>query len=383
MLLDSSGTKFAGLAVGVYLSFMLFGLAQEQVHKGNWGPEGERFRFPLFLITVQSFCNMFVALMALGWSHALRHVFSPTKPAQLSLFGKCPWYVYACTSLSYILGLLFSNSALQHVDYPTQVLAKSCKMVAVMLAGVVLARRKYSLPQYTSVLILTGGIFMFSFFRSSGKAAGDPTSTLGIALLVMSLTCDGVTSVMQDKYISRHKPTAMQMNVSVNMFAFIYSLAALVLSGQLMSVLSFLAEADRRLSIAVLAFGLTSGVGQLFLFGLIRNFGALAATIATTTRKFFTILLSVVLYGHTIPPLSWIGVAMVFLGLGFNIYSKVAGKSKKSTQVNAPSIFETQPVAVNADPYDSDASYAPSERDLESDVESDVASVTMDSEVDR
>ena len=33
--------------------------------------------------------------------------------------------------------MIFSNNALKHVTYPTQVLAKSCKMIPVLLAGTI------------------------------------------------------------------------------------------------------------------------------------------------------------------------------------------------------------------------------------------------------
>ena len=31
--------------------------------------------------------------------------------------------------------MIFSNSSLKHVNYPTQVLGKSCKMIPVLVAG--------------------------------------------------------------------------------------------------------------------------------------------------------------------------------------------------------------------------------------------------------
>ena len=37
--------------------------------------------------------------------------------------------------MCYTLAMIFSNNALKHVSYPTQVLAKSCKMLPVLIAG--------------------------------------------------------------------------------------------------------------------------------------------------------------------------------------------------------------------------------------------------------
>jgi UDP-galactose transporter B1 len=47
----------------------------------------------------------------------------------------------------------------------------------------------------------------------------------------------------------------------------------------------------------------------------------------TTTRKFFTILFSVFLYGHVLSVQQWAGVAMVFLGLAVDAYAKARRRS--------------------------------------------------------
>lgn len=43
-------------------------------------------------------------------------------------------------------------------------------------------------------------------------------------------------------------------------------------------------------------------------------FGPLTCSIITTTRKFFTILASVVLFANPISPMQWVGTILVFLG---------------------------------------------------------------------
>lgn len=46
----------------------------------------------------------------------------------------------------------------------------------------------------------------------------------------------------------------------------------------------------------------------------------------TTTRKFFTILASVVFYGNALVSRQWVGVVLVFLGLGLD---SLFGKTRK------------------------------------------------------
>lgn len=54
---------------------------------------------------------------------------------------------------------------------------------------------------------------------------------------------------------------------------------------------------------------------QLFIFTTVTSFGPLMCSIVTTTRKFFSILLSVVIFQHPMLPRQWVGTVLVFTGL--------------------------------------------------------------------
>lgn len=72
---------------------------------------------------------------------------------------------------------------------------------------------------------------------------------------------------------------------------------------------------------------------QYFIFTTITNFGPLTCSIFTTTRKFFTILASVVIFGNALVTRQWAGVLLVFLGLGLDIF---LGKGKTAAKSNGP-----------------------------------------------
>ncbi len=79
----------------------------------------------------------------------------------------------------------------------------------------------------------------------------------------------------------------------------------------------------------VLAFCLCGAAGQLFIFLTIHRFGSLTLTLVTTTRKFFSILISSALMGSTLVPKQWLGVALLFAGLLWNIRLKAVAKAAK------------------------------------------------------
>ncbi len=77
---------------------------------------------------------------------------------------------------------------------------------------------------------------------------------------------------------------------------------------------------------------------QVFIFTTITNFGPLTCSIFTTTRKFFTILGSVIFFGNSLLTRQWIGVVLVFMGLGLDIYF---GKAMSATKAKSDSLKDT------------------------------------------
>lgn len=74
---------------------------------------------------------------------------------------------------------------------------------------------------------------------------------------------------------------------------------------------------------------------QIFLFGLITNFSPLTCSIVTTTRKFFTVLFSIIVFGHSMTTCQWIGTVLIFSGLLLDqIYGKTRPKQSSNNTNN-------------------------------------------------
>merc|ERR1711916_201646 len=79
----------------------------------------------------------------------------------------------------------------------------------------------------------------------------------------------------------------------------------------------------------LLLFSICSAFGQIAIFLTLTSQGPLVLTIITTTRKFFTILLSILWFGHSLVVGQWVGIAVVFFALGIRICSKPLSKDGK------------------------------------------------------
>lgn len=239
------------------------------------------------------------------------------KPQRASL----PLQPFAFTSFAYLGAMLCSNEALKHVSFPTQALAKSCKMIPVMIMGVFIRRKKYTLRDYVCVIVITAGIAVFQLGKGSNKHAERENSTYGLLLLFTSLTLDGISGPKQEEISHQLRPSVHQQMYYTNIWAVIYTGIGALVTGQAFTGFWFCVENPAILN-SVFYFSICSALGQNFIYFTIQQFSALTCTTITTTRKFFTILFSVVWYGHQLSAMSWTGVAVVFLGLGWELSSK-------------------------------------------------------------
>ena len=120
-----------------------------------------------------------------------------------------PLSTYTRVSLSYIGAMLCSNWALSYMSYPAQNLAKSCKLIPVMLARILINHARYELREYAQVALITGGIALFMTHQpdaaghdsdSAGEdkafsllSLGIDGSWIGLALCIAALALDGYT----------------------------------------------------------------------------------------------------------------------------------------------------------------------------------------------
>lgn len=212
--------------------------------------------------------------------------------------------------------MVSSNMALRWVPYPTQVIGKSAKPIPVMLLGVLIGHKSYSVQRYCFVLIIVVGVVLFMMKDAKLDATNAQEQTFGIGeiLLILSLSMDGLTGAIQDRMRAAHAPTAQHMMVAMNGWSTLILSVLVIFTGELFEFIPFAVRYPHVLSqLAMLA--ITGALGQLFIFIMVSSFGPLACSVVTTTRKFFTVLCSVIFFGNPLTVRQWFGAFLVFLGL--------------------------------------------------------------------
>jgi drug/metabolite transporter (DMT)-like permease len=170
-------------------------------------------------------------------------------------------------AFTYGSATLFSSWALKIVSYPTQLLAKSCKLVPIMLIGWLVHGRRYSVAEFVAVVLITAGVLGYSLSKELGESenADAGSSLFGLILLSSSLICDGFTGPKQEALKKHYQPTDMQLMSGTNLYASIL-LVPVILYLDSFGTVSRFAVQHPEIIYDLFMLCLCSTIGQFFVF---------------------------------------------------------------------------------------------------------------------
>ncbi|KAG6850214.1 hypothetical protein H0H93_016393 [Arthromyces matolae] len=213
--------------------------------------------------------------------------------------------------------------------------------------NVLLYRRRFALHKYLVVFMVTLGITIFMYLGDSKGQAKHAAKTgantqnipyanlIGITYLLINLLLDGATNSTQDEIFTRHRVTGQQMMFWINVFCTLMTTVLGVLplphipvihpgepwQTEFGGAMAFI-RSHPDVVVPLAQFAFTGALGQLFIFETLQHFGSLTLVTITLTRKLFTMLLSVIVYGHQLTPGQWLGAGVVFAGISVEAWVK-------------------------------------------------------------
>lgn len=157
------------------------------------------FSFPEVVVLSQCIAGLFVGYLGNSYIVQFLPFFGNSKTAQVNIIPNLPKQkLQVCHSMAFVLAMLFTNISLEYVSYPTQALAKSCKILPAMLGTLFVKFVKYHPTQYLSVGLVTIGILSFNLMKARGE--GDD-SIIGLLLLFGALFMDGLSGYATVSFI--------------------------------------------------------------------------------------------------------------------------------------------------------------------------------------
>ena len=309
--------KFLFCFCGLQASYLTWGYMQELIMTTQFNPTKNvpsgKFPSAAFCVFSNRFLAVLVALVAVRIKHG---AFFENNKAPLWAFTPC--------ALSNTMSSWSQYASLKYVSFPVQTVFKSSKIIPVMVMGKFLKGTNYPMGQYAEAFLITIGVAIFSIASKEPKHAGQDTEFIGLIFLLMYISFDSFTSQWQDKIYKQYgKPNVdpYQMMLGVNSSAICITTAGLIITGDFPIVLEFLRANPMVLRYNIIT-AITSASGQLCIFYTIKEFGPIVFTIIMTTRQMISICISAIAFGHFISLKAFVGAALVFCVLFYQIRRK-------------------------------------------------------------
>ncbi|KAH7924821.1 UAA transporter [Leucogyrophana mollusca] len=272
-----------------------------------------------------------------------------------------PYFIQV--ALFFILSTLNNAAFAYHIPMTVHIVFRSGGMIVNMFLGWMLAKKRYTLRQVASVIIVTIGIVSTTLSAAQRKSRSPEAQssevslyTTGIAILSLALVLSGFLGLIQD-YVFAHyiKPTEAKApgtdqgsSWQENMF-YLHSLALPLFYFSKDSVSTEFARITTSTGnpLALSPFAPTIALPDacvhlfvntctqlLCVIGVNRLTGrvsSLTVTLILTVRKAVSLLLSVAVYGGQGNTMLWTGAALVFLGtIGYSTSKPVQPPKKKT-----------------------------------------------------
>ncbi|KAM3142178.1 hypothetical protein pb186bvf_005603 [Paramecium bursaria] len=314
--------------IGIYYAFINIGILQEKIFKHNYGTSDKpspKFEYPFSTTIGQMFLSTLFGLGALIYQRQkLLCTFKETVKMGILNYS----------------AIASASVALQFVSFPLQALTKSCKILSVLIVGLILGGVQFTRQQIFCGVFVTFGILLFNI--SESKGAGGETSIIGVLLLLVSLFSDGMLATTQQQIKEHKKITNWEFQFSLS----VCSLIASIIQVFFYDYWGFLDLLQKypNLSLDLLFYSFYGLLGQISIFYTLSHSTPLHLAIVTTSRKFLTVLTSILLHGHKMIILQWLALILVAFGLYIELrssYEKDAEKTKlKMMKVKMPESFD-------------------------------------------
>ena len=254
---------------------------------------------------------------------------------------RAQWRDYATLSVFTMAGMYFTNWSLTYVNYPTRILAKSSKVIPVMIVGMLLQGRYYSRLEYLSATILAAGIALFTM----GDAYESPRFDVrGLVLISLGVFADAITANYEEaKFFRSNSCSQAEVMFYSSAFASVWTLATMMGSNELFDALEH-ASKHTEVVPSTVTFAVLGYSSVIFILLLIKRFGATNAEIVKSCRKVFSIIISFAAFGKTVGRFHLIGGSLFALSvvLGVQIKAKKAAARREASRLQKDGVPEEQ-----------------------------------------
>ncbi|TDG40877.1 hypothetical protein AWZ03_012700 [Drosophila navojoa] len=226
-----------------------------------------------------------------------------------------------------------------NIPMPLHMIFRSGSLMANMIMGIILLKKRYNLRQYSSVAMITAGIILCTLV-SSGDVKDNTHPTLrvdtsfsdffwwgvGIALLTIALLVTAYMGIYQEviyKRCGKHPNEALFYTHMLPLPGFLIMASniaqhwSIAVSSETVSVA--LPGVSWTFSFPLMLFYLLCNVVTQYIcissvYVLTTECASLTVTLVVTLRKFVSLLISIIYFRNPFTLAHWLGTILVFMG---------------------------------------------------------------------
>ncbi|XP_062857813.1 UDP-xylose and UDP-N-acetylglucosamine transporter [Trichomycterus rosablanca] len=229
---------------------------------------------------------------------------------------------------------VINNYALNfNIAMPLHMIFRSGSLIANMILGIIILKKRYSTSKYLSIVLVSVGIFICTIMSAKQVSTAKGTSEedgaytflhwlLGIGMLTFALIMSAVMGIFQEtlyKKHGKHSKEALFYNHCLPLPGFlllstdIYNHAVLFSQSTLVEipVIGYLVPV---MWVFLALNVITQYVCIRGVFILTTECASLTVTLVVTLRKFLSLIISILYFQNPFTSWHWVGTAVVFLG---------------------------------------------------------------------
>lgn len=274
--------------IGIFVFYILYGYTQEWIFSdAGFKPFGWYLTFIQFMFygVLASFEQFISRKMA---NTAQQASLPTTENEQASNSRKVPYRTYALIAFLTVGTIGCSNTSLAYLNYPTQVIFKCCKLIPVMIGGILIQNKKYKMLDFSAAFLMTIGLI---FFTLADVSVSPKFDYRGVALISLALVADAAIGNVQEKTMKTLKASNVEIIFYSYSIGSVYLFLGLLVTNEIWAPFNYAME-NLDVYYRILMFSFSGYIGLQFVLALVRIFGAYIAITVTTCRKALSIIIS-------------------------------------------------------------------------------------------
>ncbi|CAF1303806.1 unnamed protein product [Rotaria sordida] len=293
-------TRFIRLCILVFIYYITYGYLQELMFTLDG------FDNTAWFLT----CYQFLVYAVLSFIHL---GISGLEQRRISYAS----YILLASLTVTTMGL--SNYAVAYLNYPTQVMFKCCKLIPVLIGGILIQKKTFNRYDVAAAFCMSIGLIFFTLADSKVQ----PNFNLyGVIIICSALVADAAIGNYQEKIMKEYHVPNVEIVFYSFLFGFGFVLIGLLITNNFFSSLHFWNMHPLPTYGYGLIFSIFGYLGIDIVLTLIKEYGALICVTVTTCRKAITIILSFTLFSKPfVFDYIWSGL-IVIIGIYLNIYSR-------------------------------------------------------------